>query len=194
MDAEKFLRVKLAFDGSQRLTNHPGAFPGVKMNVFVIGFYPIDFAGLKKGDTSIRANNDAIQVFLLSPDAFEERSYLQAFVFFVLRMEAFFGILERGLEPNLVERFEQVIERMKLEGPDRVRFIGCRKNNFRQVIEPDRVQNRKPIHFRHLDVEKDKVRLFLPDRRDGFSAVTAFGDDLDFGILFQHPANELARE
>ena len=28
-----------------------------------------------------------------------------------------------------------LLERMKLEGPDRIGFIGCRKNNFRQVIE-----------------------------------------------------------
>src|SRR2546423_2086041 len=134
MDAQKFPGIKLAFDGGQRLPNHPGSFASVKMNVFVIRFYPINLPGVKKGDATIRANNDAIQVFLLGPDTFEKRSYLEALVFFALRMEAFFRILERGLEPDLIERLEQVIERMKLEGPDRIRFIGCRKNDFRQVI------------------------------------------------------------
>src|SRR5882724_3047522 len=183
MDAQKFLRIKLAFDGGQRLPNHTGSFAGVKMNVFVIRFYPINLPGVKKGDTTIRANNDAIQVFLLGPDTFEKRSYLEAFVFFVLRMEAFFRILERGLEPDLIERLKQVVQRMKLEGSDRVGFVGRRKNNLRQMIEFDCVEHREPIHFRHLDVEEHKIGLFLPDRGDSFGAVSTFGYYLHLGIL-----------
>src|SRR5436190_20306920 len=119
MDASEFLRIKLAFDCGQRLPHHLCAFSGVKMNVFVIRFYPINLPGVKKGDATIRANNDAIQVFVLGPDTFEKCSYLEALVFFVLRMEAFFRILKRGLETDLIERLKQVIQRMKLEGPDR---------------------------------------------------------------------------
>src|SRR5438046_9456681 len=106
MDAEEFLGIKLSFDGGQRLPNHSGTFAGVKMNVFVIRFYPINLPGVKKGDATIRANNDAIQVFLLGPDTFEKRSYLEALVFFSLRMEAFFRILDRGLSRDLIAGLE----------------------------------------------------------------------------------------
>ena len=34
----------------------------------------------------------------------------------------------------------------------------------------------------------------LLDHLDGFFAIAAFPDDLDFGILLQHSPNELARE
>src|SRR6266404_4768280 len=83
---------------------------------------------------------------------------------------------------------------MKLESANRVRLIGRRKDDLRQMLESECFEDFEPIHLRHLNVEKDNVWFLFPDQRDGFRAVAAFAYDFDLVVLFQDSANKLASQ
>src|ERR1041385_3775023 len=77
MHANKFSRIELALHCRQSLAHHSRGFAGMEMKVFVVRFYPIDLADVQEGDPSIRPDDDAIQILLLSPNTLEKRSYLE---------------------------------------------------------------------------------------------------------------------
>jgi hypothetical protein len=72
---------------------------------------------------------------------------------------------------------------MKLERSNGILFVGCRKDNLRQALNPDRLKDSEPVHLRHLHVEKNNIGVLLPDHSDGLFAVTAFTDNLDIVIV-----------
>ncbi len=92
---------------------------------------------------------------------------------------AFNGLEDAGA----VERLEQVIDGVHVEGADRVLVVGGGEDDERQVIEAAMVdevlEDGEAVEARHLDVEEDDVGLVLFDELDGFNAVGAFGEDFD---------------
>src|ERR1700716_3604938 len=83
---------------------------------------------------------------------------------------------------------------MKLESSNRVRLIGRRKDDLRQMLQPESFKDLEPVHLRHLDIEENYIGPLFLDRREGLLAVAAFTYDLDLGVLLQHSANERASE
>src|SRR3982751_2016348 len=60
-----------------------------------------------------------------------------------------------------------------------------------QAEPPQRLETR---HFRHIDIEKDRVWLELPDLLDGHAAVLRGIDDLEVGIAVDYLLHQLTHD
>src|SRR4029078_12741205 len=81
---------------------------------------------------------------------------------------------------------------MKLECPNSILFIGRRKDNLRQVLDPNRFEDGETIHLRHLHIEKNDVGFLFLNRAHGFFAVAAFANYFDFVIVLRQSTNEFS--
>src|SRR5260370_40995863 len=106
-------------------------------------------------------------------------------------MKPLFSVSHRIGESCPVKWFQQIIERMKFEGANRILLVGCRKDNFWQLIDADRFEYREAIHLPHLNIEENKIDVLFPDLGDGILAIAALTHNLGLLIVFQHSTNEL---
>ena len=72
--------------------------------------------------------------------------------------DPFAGALERRLEPLVVERLQQVVQRMRLEGTQRKLVVGRDEDDDRHTTDADRLKHVETIDLRHLDVEEEQIR------------------------------------
>ena len=98
-------------------------------------------------------------------------------------------MVEGFAEALLVDRLQQVVERMHLEGAHGVTVVGGDKNGQRQsALLLQRLHYAEAVDFGHLDVEEDQVWLLALDSGDGRAAVTALGHDFQVGFFLQQAA------
>lgn len=157
---------------------------GMQLCVIALGRDPVDLINIKKSDTALIFKRNAterlsrcrrLQVFQEGGDLAVQSA--SAVVF-----EAFAHPIYRFLETRRVDGFKQVIDCVYLKGLDRM-FVKSRdENNVRmQVLFRQALNNRKPVADRHLNVEKDKIRIEPFDLRDGVTPIRGLADDLDVG-------------
>lgn len=84
------------------------------------------------------------------------------------------------LQPRRGERLEQVIDRAKVEGLDRMAVIGGREDHAAVAGTGPRHLEAAPAG--HPDVEEGEVRAQVGDRRERFVAVFAGGHDLQLRL------------
>lgn len=107
----------------------------VKMNVFVVGLNPVNVFGFEKNDAPVRFNNESVEKTRLLFDVFQQGGDLSLFRLVLPLIGEFFpSVFHRFLETRLVERLEQVIERVNLESANRVLLVGGNKNDDRQIF------------------------------------------------------------
>ena len=112
-----------------------------------------------------------------------------------IRLEPTPGPPERLVQAGGIDRLEQVVHRVHLEGvqrvlierghEDHVRGSGARRYLARDL---------EPRQSRHLDVQKDHVGLEIFEHADGGDAVVSLADDLHVTSLRQEEAQLLPRE
>ena len=83
------------------------------------------------------------------------------------------------LEALVDERLQQVVERMGVEGVDRVAVEGGDEYDHRHARLRDAAQHLEAVDARHLDVEEHEVRRVGGDGLDGLAAIGALRDDLE---------------
>jgi len=98
-----------------------------------------------------------------------------------------FGFLDGFGDAGFVEGLEDVIDGVDVEGLHGVLVEGGGENDvgdfelaFDQLFE-----DAEAVEAGHLDVEEEKVRGMLFDEIDGFEAVLALGQEINFGEGFQ---------
>ena len=79
----------------------------------------------------------------------------------------------------LVDRFEEIIERMGLESLEGVFVKGGHKNDDRHIGADQGLDDGKTVEPGHLDIEKNQLGLFLAYRGDSLSTVAALGNHFD---------------
>src|SRR5579872_615364 len=104
------------------------------------------------------------------------------------------GSLKCGREALLVERLEQIIERMHLEGLHRVTVVSGHKNNHRHAPSANGLEYAETIQFRHLHIEKNQIRFAFFNGRDGSPPVGALSNHLDLRIAGEQTADSLAAQ
>ena len=80
------------------------------------------------------------------------------------------------------ERLQQIVDRLHLEGADRVLVVGGREHDVRRRPR-ERLQHLEAVHARHLHVEEDEVGLPLLDHLQRLDAVGRLADHLDAAEL-----------
>jgi hypothetical protein len=101
---------------------------------------------------------------------------------------------ERLLETLLIERLEQVVERVHLKGAHRVMIIGRHEDDVRHPFGNERADHGEAVQLRHLHIEKDQIAGSVAERGDRLDAVLTLADDLKLGMGLQHLAHHPARE
>src|SRR6266550_2818629 len=100
---------------------------------------------------------------------------------------------ERLLEPLVVERLDQVIDRGEIESRDGV-IVRRREDDRRHVVGADLSYDFQPSLPGHLDVEEHDIGLQLADRGDRRESVVGSAHDLDVVFVRQQILEPLARE
>src|SRR5262245_41014405 len=94
--------------------------------------------------------------------------------------------MPQGLrQPRRAEWFQQVVDGVDLKRAQRVLIVSSDKNDRR--IPPDQLQHLKAVQLRHLNIQKDEIRLQIVDGLNRLKTIGAFGHNLDvfvFGKVF----------
>ena len=64
---------------------------------------------------------------------------------------------QSNLKSLTIERLQQVIDRVDVEGFQRELIIGGDENDYRHWFALDGFQHAEAVQFRHLNIEKDEV-------------------------------------
>src|SRR5262249_1372100 len=91
--------------------------------------------------------------------------------------------LERRGEPIPVDRLEQVIDRVHLEGLKRVRIKRRDKNCGWHVRDTDLFDDLEAAQSGHLDIEKNQGGVSGANFLDGRNPIIAFADDFDAAVM-----------
>ena len=83
-------------------------------------------------------------------------------------------------EPLGIERLQQVVDRVHLEGTQRVLVVGGREHDC--DVTPYQFDDLEAVQLGHLHVEEQHVRPEVGDRLHGLEPVRTLGNDLDAGI------------
>ena len=103
----------------------------------------------------------------------------------VLRPDELTDAPQRRLEPLIAEGLQQVVERVGLEGLDRVLVVGRDEHGHRHQFRLDLAQHAEAVQHRHLDVEEHQVRRLGVNQVEGLAAVAGDADHLDVGLPLQ---------
>jgi hypothetical protein len=102
--------------------------------------------------------------------------------------------LDRLGEALLLDGLQDVIDRMHLEGLDRVLVVGRDEYDRRRVLHIGEARyDLEAIEPRHLDIEEHDVGPQLPDRFYGLVPLARFAGDLDAGDRAENALQVLAR-
>ncbi len=137
-------------------------------------------SGNRRGIPAGAARDEFLRVELAGAgDAREQRDQLLAVLQRPALRELVAHVRERALEPLVHQRLQQVVERVRVEGVDRVAVEGGHEYDHRHAGLRDAAQHLESVDARHLDVEEHEVRRVRGDRVDRLAPVRALRDDLE---------------
>src|SRR5215470_12223609 len=197
MDAQEAPRVETVFEMAECFAQEMGFGSDVQGNVVAAGFDPINIFGLEKVHAPGRFDDEAVGEFRWSFDAFEQREQTVVYVAqpaTFVTVELLASMRERLAKAFVTEGLQQVIQRVDGERPDRILIKSRDENDRRQMRGVERGQRLKAVELRHLNIEKDQIRLELFDGRDGFAPVAAFAENFDVGFGGEKAAHAVARD
>jgi hypothetical protein len=69
-----------------------------------------------------------------------------------------------------------------LERAQRIAIVGGHEDHDRHRVGPELSEDFEAVHFGHLDIEEQHIRLLLAHALDGFCAVAAVRNDDKIGL------------
>ena len=84
----------------------------------------------------------------------------------------------------MLERFQQVIDRLGIECLDRLLIESGHKNNCRHMYRVNRFKHAKAVDLWHLHVQEHQAGLVLDDATDGGLSVGALSHNFKTRIGF----------
>src|SRR5436190_13532252 len=109
-------------------------------------------------------------------------------------LEGVDGTIKSFFEPIAIERLEEVIDRMYFKGLKGEIVMRSHKDDGGQSRSANLFENGETAQFRHLDIEKNEVRLFLVDAFYGGNSVIALADEFDVRFRLKQRSNPFASE
>jgi len=102
-------------------------------------------------------------------------------------IDFFFGFLDGFGDAGLVEGFQNVVYGVDVEGLHGVLVEGGGEDNVRdfELALDQLFEDAEAVEAGHLDIEEEEVGGMLFDEIDGFEAVFALGEKIDFGEGFE---------
>src|SRR6202034_2802075 len=191
VDAEKARRIERRFEAGNRLLLQVFFAAPDERDIIVLRLGVVEFRHGDDEDAGAVTHRNAVEILRRWPSA---GGKLQGGDRHGRRFagEALLGALKRGMESLGADGFEQIINGVDLEGADRERVVG-RDENY-GAVRADQLENFEAIQLRHLNIEKQQVRLEFRGGFHGLEAVGALGHDFDLGMLGEKFAENLARQ
>src|SRR6266702_3345432 len=146
----------------------------VQVDIHASGLYPVDIYNADETGGSAGFDHQPIPTALRQRrDGSHFHNSLSKFPKAAL-IESRLGAAQCTLKPFVAERFQQVIERFCLKGTEGVLIVGGDKDREGHLGSSNGLDHAQAIEFRHLDIEKHKVRMTILNRPDGCQAVGCF--------------------
>jgi hypothetical protein len=92
-------------------------------------------------------------------------------------LDPLLGAVQRLPQAGLLDRLQQVIDRVHLEGADRVLVVGGDERDKRHLGFLEHAHDPDAIQFGHLQVQEREIRPLALDRFDRLFAGFRCGDD-----------------
>ena len=115
---------------------------------------------------------------------------------FVRNGELFLCSLKCLSQPLASKWFEQIVNSIDLERANRILIVRRRENNLRHThlsIRRERRDNIKPVHIRHVYIQKNQVRICELHEIDCLERIRAFAHDLNVAIVLKQLPQLLPR-
>ena len=130
-----------------RLAQEVAAPLHVQLDVVVFGLYPVYLVRTDEGDAAARLNQETrlvsrgplgggsrVFVYVRRTTVFEQRDETAAQVFQLALRELLLGARERLLEARVVEGLQEIVERVEVEGFERVSVEGRDEDDDGQAL------------------------------------------------------------
>uniref|UniRef100_E6Q049 Uncharacterized protein n=1 Tax=mine drainage metagenome TaxID=410659 RepID=E6Q049_9ZZZZ len=137
---------------------------------------------------------------LVSTEQFEQHGHVRLFgaaagVYF---NQAGAGAFDSLKDASLIERLEQIIDRVDIEGADRVLIKGRGEDDLGHALDKLMInevpKESESVETGHLDIEKENVGLMDGDEFDGLNAVGGFGENLHISGGIEEKTQLFARQ
>ena len=102
---------------------------------------------------------------------------------------------ERGSQAFGPDRLDEVIDRGRFEGRQRVCVVGGAEHHRGAWFEGGQMpRGFQPVDAGHRDIQQHEVRMVLRAGMQGFAPVAGFGDQFDAGLFGEQVAQAFPRE
>src|SRR5258708_33675131 len=120
----------------------------------------------------------------------------------MLKLVRFLQALARAFEclqyAGTIKRLEQVVDGVHVEGTHGILIKRRSKNDLRHaigvVLLEQLLEHGKAVQSRHLNIQKDYVRMMSANQVDRLDAILALGDDLNSSLGVQQVFELFARK
>jgi hypothetical protein len=158
----------------------------VQANVIAVGLPPIDVGDAYDLEDAIDTNRDAVQRILRrlsAADVVGEQCPNAVVIGAWTTRDSVLRAAECFAEPRCIEGLEQIIDGVNVERAHSVLVERRNEDDCRRRLSGELSQNGKSIEVRHLDIEKEKLRLPRDRLLDGITAARTRGDHFRFARL-----------
>ena len=193
-DPQEPARRQSALERGHGLTQHVRFLAHVQLHIIVSRFDPIDIRQPQKDNASFRFHRQTLGQIRLNLDILEQRREAPLNLAGLVAMDLIARTMKRGLKTVSRAWFHQVIQRMHVERPQSEIVVGSDKNYHRHPRGVDLGEHAKTVQFRHSHIQENQVGRQRVDRSHGFRSAGRHPHDFDVWFIFDHPAQELARQ
>src|SRR5688500_5739774 len=155
MNAYELIGIETLLERRQRVANEVLVAADVQRDVVVGGADPIDVTKIDHLDATLAADRDAGEMSAVTGQLADQ--IRQPCADRLALENSLPCMRERPVEPVGFNGLEHVVERMHLEGAERILVEGGDKNYRGQPRHVKRTQHFETIELGHLDIEKHDI-------------------------------------
>src|SRR5271170_3165627 len=185
VDANEIARIEFFHQCLQGFSYVVDAARDVEPGVVVFGFNPVNIGDGDENDTAARGDGKALRVIGLGARAVEQREEALCGFFILAAKAALTRARERSGEAVGGKGLKQIVNGIGIECIERITIECSYKYGDRHVLDTDGFNDAKAVHFGHLHIEKDQIRLGAANGVDGGLSIAALADDTDAGLALE---------
>jgi len=187
VNPQKAGRIQVFFKPREGFADEVGFRSDMQPGVIAQTFDPVNIHGLNEGHGIALPHSKlpyALWAFCFG--AFKhETSHLFVEVLLLLQGDKASRPGKTPCESCIVYRFQKVIERFDFKSIQGVLFVGGKENDTRQLVERHALEEFKAREARHIDVEKDEIRMQIRDGSQGILSVAALSNEFHILVVTQ---------
>jgi hypothetical protein len=173
MDAGKLTRVKAPLHGGHGVAQQVAASFHVHPDVIAVSTEPIDVSLIEQQHATAVPKDDSRRTRIGERTGQRRRAGCGGRV-----GEPPASPLDRQPEAFPVDGLQKVVDRVDVERTHGVSVVRGYEDRERHFVDADRLDDRKTVHFGHLNVEQNEVRGEFVDGGDRGTSGIALSDDL----------------